>query len=51
MNSAWWAAYGQRATQSRHNGAHELKRAERCPPVEGTTVALFMELLMLMYWI
>ena len=26
------------------NGARHLQRAERCPPVEGTPVALFMEL-------
>ena len=27
------------------NGVRHLQRAERCPPVEGTPVALFMELL------
>ena len=29
----------------RINGGHELKRAERCPPVAGTPLALFMELI------
>ena len=28
-----------------HNGGHELKRAERCPPVEGTPEVLFMGLI------
>lgn len=28
-----------------HNGGHELKRAERCPSVQGTPVALCMELI------
>jgi len=27
------------------NGVRHLQRAERCPPVEGTPVALFMELI------
>ena len=38
-----------RFRESQPNGGHELKRAERCPPVEGTTVAEFMERFRLMY--